>query len=196
MQALARLGCKRRIIGLIPAVENMPDGKAYRPGDVVKIFDGQTVEIISTDAEGRLILADALAYGMAFNPEFTIDLATLTGAMVMALGNTYSGLFCNDDSLREKILNSAKYSRELVWPMPLHKDFTEDIKSKFADLKNSGYPRKGGACQGASFLQEFVKGPWAHLDIAGSAHSTKERSYLPKAATGVGVRLLTQLLLK
>jgi len=194
MKALANLGCTRRVIAIIPAVENMPDGKATRPGDVIRIYDGQTVEILNTDAEGRLILADALAYANEFQPECVIDLATLTGAIIVALGSRFTGLFCNDEKLREVIEKAAREAGDLIWNMPLHPTFLDDMKSQFADWKNSG-GRKGGACLAAAFLSAFVKCPWAHLDIAGSALQEKERPFCIKGgASGVGVKILVKAL--
>jgi leucyl aminopeptidase len=195
MKALAKLGCKKRVIGLVPAVENMPDGKAVKPGDVITMLDGQTVEVLNTDAEGRLILADALVYGQQFKPEYTIDLATLTGAIIIALGTRFTGLFCNDGNLQQRLVDAGKASHDLMWPMPVHPMFVEEMKSGFADWKNLG-GRKGGACLAAGFLSQFVTGPWAHLDIAGTAAQEKEKSYLPKGAgTGMGVKLLAHLIM-
>lgn len=193
ISALAQLGCRRRIIGLIPAAENLPDGSAYRPGDVIRQYDGQTVEIINTDAEGRLLLADALAYGASFKPEFTIDLATLTGAIITALGDKFTGLFTADEALRDQILTAAKTGGDLVWPMPLHKSFSDAMKSGIADWKNSA-GRKAGACLAAAFLSAFAPAPWAHLDIAGTADQLQERSFMMKGSSGAGVRLLVELL--
>ncbi len=193
LSALAQTGCRRRVIGLIPAAENLPDGGACRPGDVIRQYDGQTVEIMTTDGEGRLILADALAYGASFHPEFTIDLATLTGAIVTALGDTYTGLFTRDAGLQNQILSAAETAGDLVWPMPLHKTFTDAMKSSIADWKNAG-GRKAGACLAAAFLSSFAPAPWAHLDIAGTADQVRERSFLSKGSSGVGVRLLVELL--
>lgn len=193
MAALLQAGCRRRVIGLIPAAENLPDGNACRPGDVIRQYDGQTVEIISTDAEGRLILADALAYGASFKPEFTIDLATLTGAIVTALGDKFTGLFTADVGLRDQIMAAAEAGGELVWPMPLHKAFSDSMKSSIADWKNAG-GRKAGACLAASFLSAFAPSPWAHLDIAGTADQVQERSFMMKGSSGAGVRLLIELL--
>lgn len=193
LSALAQLGCTRRVIGLIPAAENLPDGNACRPGDVIRQFDGQSVEIINTDAEGRLLLADALAYGATFNPEFSIDLATLTGAVVTAIGDRFTGLFTADPALQERLTAAAAASGDLLWPLPLHKCFTDAMKSSIADWKNAG-GRKGGACLAAAFLSAFAPSSWAHLDIAGTADQLRESSYLSKGSSGVGVRLLVELL--
>lgn len=194
MKALDALGCKKRVIALIPMVENMPDGKAIKPGDVITHLDGQTTEVLNTDAEGRLILADALAYAQKFDPLWTIDLATLTGAIIIALGPRYTGLFCNAPKLQQQIMAAAATAGELLWPMPLHPSFAEEMKSSFADWKNLGGARKGGACTAAGFLSGFAKGDWAHLDIAGPAMAEKETPWMLKGgATGHGVRLLAAL---
>jgi leucyl aminopeptidase len=195
MKVLATLKCRRHVVGVIPLVENMPDGKAFRPGDIITMFDGQTVEILNTDAEGRLILADALAYVSRFSPECTIDIATLTGAVIVALGHQYTGLFGNDEALKNRILAAAGATGELMWSMPIHWAFQEEMKSPLADWKNSG-GRKAGAGLAAAFLRNFVSGPWAHLDIAGSSLLEKDSSFFPKGGTGVGVRLLTDLILE
>ena len=192
--ALARLGCKRRVVGLVPMVENMPDGKAVRPSDVITMFDGQTVEVLNTDAEGRLILADAVAYAEGLKPVFTVDIATLTGAVIVALGNRFTGCFCNDEHLQQKLQTAATASDEAIWRLPLHKSFTEEMKSTIADWRNSA-SRKGGASLGAAFIGAFAKGPWAHLDIGGSVMSEKGNSYLAAGPSGTGVRLLTRLVL-
>ncbi|HOY66738.1 MAG TPA: leucyl aminopeptidase family protein [Candidatus Ozemobacteraceae bacterium] len=193
LSALARLGCTRRVIGLIPAAENLPDGNACRPGDVIRQFDGQSVEIINTDAEGRLLLADALAYGATFKPAFSIDLATLTGAVITAIGDRFTGLFTADPALRDRLTAAAAASGDLLWPLPLHKCFKDAMKSSIADWKNAG-GRKGGACLAAAFLSAFAPPSWAHLDIAGTADQLREISYLSKGSSGVGVRLLVELL--
>lgn len=194
MKALDGLGCQKRVIGLVPMVENMPDGKSVKPGDVITHFDGQTTEVLNTDAEGRLILADALAYAQQFNPLWTIDLATLTGAIVVALGSRFTGMFCNAPNLQDSLQKAAAASGDLIWPMPLHPSFVEEMKSSFADWKNLGN-RKGGACTAAGFLSAFAKGDWAHLDIAGTAEAEKENPWTNKSgATGVGVRLLASLI--
>lgn len=186
-----------RIIGLIAAAENMPGGNATRPGDVIKTFSGLTVEILNTDAEGRLVLCDALAYAQKYwQPALLLDLATLTGACVVALGDYGSGLFTDDEALRADILAAAAAAGDLVWPLPLWDEYDENIKSDFADFSNMG-PREGGAINAALFLRRFInKGVrWAHLDIAGPGYVVKSSPLLPLAgATGVGVRLLCRLL--
>jgi leucyl aminopeptidase len=194
MQVIAGLRLPGRVIGLVPATENMPSGTAFRPGDVLKTLSGKTIEVISTDAEGRLILADALGYAQRYKPAAMLDLATLTGACVVALGNVAAGLFCNNDGLAAKIETAAGASAEKVWRMPLWKEYAEQIKSDVADMKNTG-GRPAGAITGAMLLSKFAGDvPWAHLDIAGVASAEKESPYQSKGATGYGVRLLVQLL--
>ncbi|MHC4493054.1 MAG: leucyl aminopeptidase family protein [Planctomycetota bacterium] len=181
---------KVNLHALVPATDNMPGGAAYRPGDIIKARNGKTIEIISTDAEGRLLLCDALAYAAEKKPGCIVDLATLTGACMVALGDAAAGLFSNDDGVREKLTEAAESAAEGLWPMPLYPRYTEMMKSPYADLKNGG-GRWGGACTAAAFLQEFVAGvPWAHLDIAGTAWTEKAAGYQRKGATGYGVRLL------
>lgn len=192
IKSLACMGYSKRIVALIPAAENMPDGGANRPGDIVRIFDGTTVEILNTDAEGRLILADALCYAREFNPRLVLDLATLTGNIMQALSTRYTGLFCNDKELESRFMKMADDGGEQVWPMPLHPDFSDEVKGRFADLRNAAISGKeAGACTAAAFLNYFVRWPWAHLDIAGSAIEKKGRSYRPVGyASGVGVKLV------
>jgi leucyl aminopeptidase len=194
LQAIATLGLSRRVIGITPLVENMPDGKAYRPGDVLRASNGKTIEVISTDAEGRLILADALVYAGRYKPAAVVDLATLTGACVVALGeDVAAGMFGTDDALKQRLMGASGTSGERLWPMPLWEDYKDRIKSDTADMKNSG-GRYGGVGTSAWFLREFAEGyPWAHLDIAPMALSERDRPYMPKGATGFGVRLLVQL---
>jgi len=183
------------VIGVIPAAENLPDAKAYKPGDVITAYNGKTIEIINTDAEGRLLLADALAYGIKkYKPAYAIDLATLTGSIVAALGSQASGLFCNDEHLTELLMASAEVSGEKIWPLPIWDEYKIDLKSDVADLKNVG-GREAGSISAAKFLEEFVdKTAWAHLDIAGTAYNQKNIPYLKTGATGVGVRLLVSLI--
>ena len=173
MMALAGRKAKANVVGILGLVENMPDGNAQRPGDVVTSMSGQTIEVINTDAEGRLVLADALWYCQdRFKPKFMIDLATLTGAIIVALGNDYGGLFSNDEDLSEKLLAAAKASDEPLWRMPLPKSYEKQLESHIADMKNIG-GRPGGSVTAALFLQKFVNGlPWAHLDIAATAWRT------------------------
>ena len=174
----------------------MPDGKAQRPGDVVTSMSGQTIEVINTDAEGRLVLADVLWYAQAtYKPRFMIDLATLTGAIIVSLGTYHAGLFSNDDELSERLIAAGKESGEEVWRMPLGERYNKDIDSAIADMKNVGKGREAGSIAGAVFLQRFVNGvPWAHLDIAGMAWMKRgDDPTVPKGASGYGVRLLDQL---
>ncbi len=181
------------IVGIIPATENLPGGGAYKPGDVLRSMSGITIEVISTDAEGRLILADALAYSARYKPAAVVDLATLTGACVIALGHVNTGLMGTDEKLMKKIEEASRLTSEKVWRLPLDKEYAEQIKSEIADVKNVG-GRPAGTITAAMFLKKFVRDiPWAHLDIAGTAWTKEARPYCPKGATGVGVRLLTQL---
>jgi leucyl aminopeptidase len=192
--AAADLKLPINVVALIPAAENMPSGTAVKPGDVFTSYSGKTVEVINTDAEGRLILADALAYATAFKPVAIIDVATLTGACVIALGNDVTGMMGTDDALKNQLRESAQETGELVWELPLWEDYFENIKSDIADYKNYG-GRPGGAIVAAAFLSKFVDDfPWVHLDIAGPSWTEKSRSYIPKGASGVGVRLLVDFL--
>ena len=194
LQAAAALKLPVHVVGLIPATENMPSGHALKPGDIVKSMSGKTIEIISTDAEGRLILADALTYAQRYKPAAIIDLATLTGACVIALGHAASGLMATDDRLVKKIRAAADATGEKVWQLPLYEEYAEQIKSDVADLKNTG-GRSAGTITAGYFLKEFAgPAPWAHLDIAGTAWTTKPLPCAAKGATGVGVRLLIELL--
>ncbi len=181
-------------VGLVGLVENMPSGTAQRPGDVVKSYSGQTIEVINTDAEGRLVLADVLWYcQQKFDPRFMIDLATLTGAMIVALGHEYAGFFANDDALAGQIHGAGKASGERAWRMPLDESYDRQIKSDIADMKNVG-GRPGGAITAAAFIQRFVNGKtWAHMDIAGTAWAYSDQPTVPKGATGYGVRLLDRM---
>jgi len=194
VMAAADLRIPVNVVGLVPATENLPGGRAYKPGDILKSLSGKTIEIINTDAEGRLILADALAYAERFKPAAIIDLATLTGACIIALGDCAIGMFGTDNGLKNKLRNAADKTGERVWELPLWEDYHELIKSDVADFKNSG-GRPGGAITAAAFLSKFIgKSPWVHLDIAGPSWLSKDRSYIPKGATGIGVRLLVQFL--
>ncbi|MFC1755284.1 leucyl aminopeptidase [Thermoproteota archaeon] len=196
MQTVAQLKLPLNIIGISPLTENLPSGSAYKPGDVLKMSNGKTVEIINTDAEGRLILADALAYTSKYNPQAVIDLATLTGACIIALGNFTTGLLGNNDDLKQKITLSGENTGERVWELPLWDNYKELLKSDIADMKNVG-GRPGGVITAASFLSYFVNYPWVHLDIAGTAWTNDDgmiKPYNPKGATGVGVRLIVDLL--
>jgi leucyl aminopeptidase len=194
MQALAARKAKVNAVGVIGLVENMPDGKAQRPGDIVTTMSGQTIEIINTDAEGRLVLADLLHFvGTRFKPQFMIDLATLTGAIIVALGQEYAGMFSNDEKLVERLTNAGEAIGERVWRMPLGPEYDKLIDSKFADMKNTG-GRYGGSITAAQLLQRFVgKTPWAHLDIAGTALGSPQTDTNKSWSSGWGVRLLDHL---
>lgn len=194
MKAVAQLQIPLHVVGLIPSTENLPSGASMKPGDILRASSGTTIEVLNTDAEGRLILADALAYANRFNPKAVVDLATLTGACVVALGYYATGLFGRDRNLVERLKRAGEQSGERVWELPLWDDYFEDIKGDYADIKNSA-GRWGGAITAAAFLARFAEGyPWAHLDIAGTAWIEKEKPYLVKGGTGVGVRLLLQFL--
>jgi len=195
MQALASRKAKVNAVGVIGLVENMPDGNAQRPGDIVTSMSGQTIEIINTDAEGRLVLADVLWYTKEkYKPQFMVNLATLTGAIIVALGHEYAGLFSNNDELSERLTASGEATGELVWRMPLSATFDKMIDSKFADMKNTGGSRAGGSITAAQFLQRFVdKTPWAHLDIAGTGMDSRQSEINKSWASGWGVRLLDRL---
>ncbi len=195
MKALAGRKARVNAIGVVGLVENMPSGNAQRPGDVVTSMSGQTIEIQNTDAEGRLVLADALWYTQdKYKPKFMIDLATLTGAMIVALGYENAGVFSNDDKLSKQLAEAAPKVGEGVWRMPLSDNYEKDIESDIADMKNLGAPGSAGSISAAQFLQKFVnKTPWAHIDIAGTAWSRKNLPLSEKGATGYGVRLLNQL---
>ena len=188
----ARRRWNHPIVGLMPCAENLPGSKAYRPGDVIKTEAKISIEVISTDAEGRLILADALHYAGRFKPAAVVDVATLTGACVIALGHEAAGLMSNDDKLAEKIREAGESSGERVWPLPLWEEYDEQIKSDVADIKNVG-GRPAGTITGGCFLARFAKGyKWAHLDIAGTAWSERDWMYRTKGATGAGVRILAE----
>jgi leucyl aminopeptidase len=193
--AIAQLKPKINVTAVIPATENLPSGTALKPGDVLKAMNGKTIEVISTDAEGRLILADALSYAVKQGLSPLIDLATLTGACRVALGTLYSGLFGNDQDLVNKVLKATERTGERMWQMPMPEEYKEQNKSEIANVKNTGN-RHGGAITAALFLAEFVANiPWVHIDIAGTAFSAKESGYIVKGATGVGVRTLVELAL-
>jgi leucyl aminopeptidase len=197
MHALAARKAKVNAIGAIGLVENMPDGKAQRPGDIVTTMAGQTIEIINTDAEGRLVLADVLHYvASKYKPKFMIDLATLTGAIMVALGQQYAGLFANDDKLAERLVKAGEATGERVWRMPLGPEYDKMIDSKFADMKNTGGSRWGGAITAAQFIKRFVddKVPWAHLDIAGTGFDSRQTDINKSWGSGWGVRLLNRLI--
>lgn len=194
MHALAARKAKANVVGIIGLVENMPDGRAQRPGDIVETLSGQTVEIINTDAEGRLVLADLLTYvRREHEPHAVIDFATLTGAIIVALGQEYAGLFCNDDALAGKLLAAGEASGDKLWRMPLGPAYDKQIDSKFADMKNTG-GRNGGAITAAQFLKRFVEDtPWAHVDLAGTAMAAPQTDVNKSWGSGYGVRLVDRL---
>jgi leucyl aminopeptidase len=193
---LALAGRKARVnaVGVVGLVENMPSSKAQRPGDVVTAMDGQTIEILNTDAEGRLVLADAVHYTEdRFKPKFIIDLATLTGAILVALGQEYAGIFANDDTLADQLLDAGQQVNEAVWRMPLGSSYDKLIDSKIADMKNIGGAH-AGSITAAQFIARFIKDtPWVHIDIAGTAWKEKASDNAEAGATGYGVRLLDEL---
>ncbi len=199
MKAVESLRLPLNVVGIVPSVENMPGGESYRPGDIIRLYSGKTAEILNTDAEGRLILADALAYGEKhYSPKEIIDFATLTGACIVALGTNVAGLVTNNQNFAEKIKNASQRTTEEVWQLPLNDDYMDMIKSEVADMKNIGIGRAAGTITAAAFLKNAVeKTPWVHLDIAGVAWTqtaTKEKPYNPKGATGFGVRLILDYL--
>ncbi|MGE4560026.1 MAG: leucyl aminopeptidase [Desulfobulbus sp.] len=197
MQAIAEIGLPGvNVIGLVPATENMTGSAALKPGDVIRHFGGKTSEIINTDAEGRLILADALAYGIeTYAPDAVIDLATLTGAVIVGLGHHYTGLLSNNDQLASRIIEAGAQVGEPLWRLPLGPEYRKQIDSRVADIKNAGSDRSAGTITAACYLQEFVgEIPWAHLDIAGTAWDFTEKSYIPKGPSGIGVRTLVACL--
>jgi leucyl aminopeptidase len=197
MKNLALRKAKINAVGVVGLVENMPGGNAQRPGDIVKSYSGKTIEILNTDAEGRLVLADALTFTeKKFKPKFMVDLATLTGAIIVSLGSEYAGLFSNDDKLSNQLIEAGNKVNEKLWRMPLHKNFDKLIDCKNADMQNINYVGGAGSTTAAQFLQRFVlnKTPWAHLDIAGMAFSKYGGALNPGGATGYGVRLLNKLI--
>jgi leucyl aminopeptidase len=194
MEAVGSLDLALNVVALVPATENLPGGDAFKPGDVLKLHSGKTVEIVTTDAEGRLILADALSYARRYDPAAVVDCATLTGACYVALGDHASGLMGYDDALIAEIQNAGEASGERAWRLPLFKEYTEQIKGNTADLRNSG-GRYGGALTAGAFLKEFTDYPWVHLDIAGTAYNSKQKNaYTPKGASGTPARLLVEFL--
>ncbi|MEA2013555.1 MAG: leucyl aminopeptidase, partial [Verrucomicrobiota bacterium] len=194
--AVAKLKLNIEMIAAIPMAENMPSGKAIKPGDIIKSYSGKTIEILNTDAEGRLILADTLAYiTKTYSPDCILDLATLTGACVVALGEKIAGLYSNNEALSKNILNASTQTSEKCWEMPLPDEYKELMKSDFADIRNISTSRYGGSITAALFLSEFVeKTPWCHLDIAGPAYLSKAEAYCPPGGRGFAVRLLCRLL--
>ncbi len=195
-EALGRLKPKVHVVGLIPSTENMPSGTAVKPGDVVTSQLGKTIEIINTDAEGRLILCDALSYARRYQPACVLDIATLTGAIVIALGHTAAGVMGSDDALVEEVRAAGERAGERVWPLPMWDEYRELMKSDIADVKNAG-GRPAGSISAGWFLREFVDGfPWAHLDIAGTAYTDRDEPARVKGPTGIGVRLFSEFVLK
>lgn len=192
MRSIALSKPSLHVVGLVPATENLPDGRALKPGDIITTRSGKTIEVINTDAEGRLVLADALEYAERYSPAAVVDLATLTGACVVALGYAATGMMGNDDGLQDRVRKAGESAGDRVWPLPLWKEYHDQIKSHIADVKNTG-GRWAGALTAGAFLAKFVERPWVHLDIAGTAYSDASKPYCPKGATGVGVRLLLQL---
>jgi len=195
MRGLAQRKARVNVVGVVGLVENMPSGTAQRPGDVVRSMSGQTIEVINTDAEGRLVLADAITYTRDhLKPTAIIDLATLTGAIIVSLGSYNAGLFANDDSLADGLLAAARATGEWLWRMPLSDAYDKDINSDIADMKNVGKGRDGGSITAAQFIKRFVGDtPWAHLDVAGVVWGKGDTDLGPKGATGYGVRLLDRL---
>lgn len=196
LEAVSQLGLKINVIGLIPMVENMPDGYAFKPGDVITAYNGKTIEIDNTDAEGRLILADALSYATQFKPKSVIDMATLTGAVVVAIGNVASALMSNDQELADKLIKAGHHTYDRVWQLPLWDEYDKLIDSDIADVKNSGTGRQAGTIVAGMFLKRFIGDyPWAHIDVAATAMRDSAQDYNPKYSTGAGVRLVTQYLM-
>jgi leucyl aminopeptidase len=195
MQTIAMLNIPLRVVGLVPAADNMVSGNAYRPQEVITASNGKTIEIISTDAEGRMLLADALVYAKRYDPAAVVDIATLTGAMVVALGSAASGVYATDDKVMQHLFDAGEFTQERVWRMPLYADYNKAIESDTADMKNSAGAnvRGGGAGVAAVFLKNFVDYPvWAHVDMAGKMTSDGDNPYMPKGATGYGARLLAE----
>ena len=191
--AIARLKLPVKLLAVVGATENLPDGRAVKPGDIVTAKNGKTIEINNTDAEGRLVLADCLCHAVSLGAERIVDLATLTGAVIIALGSTYAGIMSNDEELTEHLSAAGERTGEILWRLPLHPEYDELVAGKYADLDNAPEARKAGTIMGASFLANFVgETPWAHLDIAGSAWDLG-RAYVGKGASGYGVRLLVEL---
>jgi leucyl aminopeptidase len=193
MRAIALLHAPLRVVGVVPTTENMPGGRAIKPGDILRSAEGKTVEVINTDAEGRLILGDGLWYARRLGATHLVDVATLTGACVVALGKSTSGLFGTPDLWVEQVRRVANRAGDRVWPMPVFDDYREQLNSEIADLANTG-GRPAGSITAALFLKEFTGGlPWVHLDIAGTAWAEESKPFMPKGATGVAVRTLAEL---
>jgi leucyl aminopeptidase len=191
--AIARLALPLRVVGVVGATENLPSGRSMKPGDIVRASNGTTVEIINTDAEGRLVLADCLVHAVAQGAERLVDIATLTGGCVVALGSTYAGLMANDEDWADAVGAAARASGELAWRLPLHEEYDEAIKGRYADIMNAVEDRKAAPITAAQFLARFAgEVPWAHLDVAGTAFNAG-KPYAPKGGNGFGVRLLVEL---
>ena len=194
LRAVAELGLPFHVVGIVAAAENMPDGNAYMPGDVITSARGKTIEVLNTDAEGRIVLSDALHLATSYEPDAIVDLATLTGACVVALGEVACAVLGSDEKLADKLRAAGDATHERVWPLPLWDEHKNAIKGTFGDILNTG-GRNAGVSTAAAFLSHFVgETPWAHLDIAGTAWTTKEMPYYVKGATGFGVRLLIEML--
>ena len=194
MRAIAILKLPLRVVGIVAAAQNMPDGEAYLPGDIITSASGKTIEVLNTDAEGRVVLADALHYAARYEPSAVIDLATLTGACVVALGSACCGLMGNDDKLIAKVRAAGERSHERAWPLPLWEEHRKQVKGVVGDVKNTA-GREAGSITAGAFLSHFVEDlPWVHLDIAGTAWTNKDEPYCVRGATGFGVRLLVELL--
>jgi len=195
MRAIAQLKPKARVIGLIPAAENMPSGRAVKPGDVVRSLSGKTIEVVNTDAEGRLVLCDAITYAISRGAKVIVDAATLTGAVVIALGETRAALMGTDQSLIDQLIRAGEQCGERVWQLPFDDDYGEMIRSEIADVKNVGN-RTAGSITGGWFLKHFAGDvPWVHIDIAGTAWTEEEKPYIARGATGFGVRLMANFVL-
>jgi leucyl aminopeptidase len=194
--AAAELHLPQHLVGIMPLAENMPDGNAYRPGDIVKTLSGKTVEVINTDAEGRMLLCDALSLALKYKPAEIIDIATLTGACVVALGDLCAGIFASDDALHDRLIKAGKSIGEFYWRLPLFGEYDDSLKSDLADLKHQS-GRAAGAIKAALFLKRFMSSdvPWAHLDIAGTARRGEKSPSCPEGATGFGVRTLLKYLI-
>jgi leucyl aminopeptidase len=196
MQAIGRLKPNINVTGIVPTCDNMPSGSSYVPGDIVRISNGKTIEIVNTDAEGRLVLADGLSFAVNAGCSPILDLATLTGAMVVALGHTMTGVFSNDEQLTQNIITAGQASGEKYWPMPLDAEYAEYIHSDIADIKQTG-GREAGSVTAAKILENFVgSAKWAHLDIAGTSYEDHVKAYQEKGGTGVGVRTLAELAIR
>jgi leucyl aminopeptidase len=196
LKTASELKIKKNIAAIIPTCENMIGPNAYKPGDIIKSYSGKTVEVIDTDAEGRLVLADAITYAVKhLKPTYILDFATLTGSIIRTFGGFVTGLFSNNDLLAEKIFHAGEMTYERVWRLPVYDEYKELMKGEFSDLKNISKEEYAGAITGAAFLEEFVeKIPWAHFDIGGSAFFDKQKFYIPKGGTGIGIRLFVELL--